>query len=834
MPSVVTRAAEGMQGRGSGQVGDAPDDPGRAAPRLFDLVSRRLAEDSSITGDVADTVLEALGAPPDSSGAPPTCTGIFIRAIRVRGFRGIGPEAVLELPPGPGLTLVVGRNGSGKSSFAEAAELALTGHNRRWSGRSSVWREGWRNLHDGGESHIELELTATGSAGLLTVTRQWPDGADLADGAWTMRRDGSLPADFAAQDWAPALELYRPFLSYSELGALVDGRPSDLFDALHRLLGLDDLTAAQERTRTRRLELERAARQCKDQRQVLLADLESIADERAVRVAGLLREAQPDLPEIGRELAGARHDPAGAAALQAIMRLRLPDAAEVDAAAGVLDDRLAALARHSTGDTEAELRVLDLLRRARAHTHAGGEVSCPLCGQGTLDQRWQRDADAQIARLTERAAALTAAHDELDEALRRVRELVRPVPSELDPSALDGSGVDTGPARWTWSVWAAAGGEACPPDAPCAGTPRGDRLRGAHADALRCLTVLQRSARKELDRLDAAWTPLMPRIAAWMQDASGVAAAEPELRTVKRAEEWLKSAAAGLRDERMTPLADHARRIWRGLRQQSNVDLGVVRLQGTAGATRKVLLDVTVDDAGATALGVMSQGELHALGLALFLPRATVPESPFGFVVIDDPVQAMDPAKVDGLAQVLAAVARSGRQVVVFTHDERLAEAVRRLRLGATVLDVQRRERSVVEVRVGQDPVRRYLDDANALLRTRQLPKAIATELVVTCCRSAVEAAALARARAQLLADGVDHREVQRRVDAARTTREKVSLAVFGEPNLVDDLNDLLDRDAPWAKSVLGDVAAGAHIRIGRSGGELLSGTRKLIAWLNR
>ena len=50
---------------------------------------------------------------------------------------------------------------------------------------------------------------------------------------------------------------------------------------------------------------------------------------------------------------------------------------------------------------------------------------------------------------------------------------------------------------------------------------------------------------------------------------------------------------------------------------------------------------------------MLSNGELHALGLALFLPRSTAPDSPFRFVLIDDPVQAMDPSKVEGLAQVL-------------------------------------------------------------------------------------------------------------------------------------------------------------------------------------
>ena len=46
----------------------------------------------------------------------------------------------------------------------------------------------------------------------------------------------------AAKGWARPLELYRPFLSYSELGALVSGQPSKMHDALQAILGLDVLT----------------------------------------------------------------------------------------------------------------------------------------------------------------------------------------------------------------------------------------------------------------------------------------------------------------------------------------------------------------------------------------------------------------------------------------------------------------------------------------------------------------------------------------------------------------------------------------------------------------
>src|SRR5262245_26880252 len=87
------------------------------------------------------------GRSKETGAAPREPLGAYLKSIAVEGFRGIGPQATLELPPGPGLTLVVGRNGSGKSSFAEGLELLLTGDTYRWKKRTKVWREGWRNLH---------------------------------------------------------------------------------------------------------------------------------------------------------------------------------------------------------------------------------------------------------------------------------------------------------------------------------------------------------------------------------------------------------------------------------------------------------------------------------------------------------------------------------------------------------------------------------------------------------------------------------------------------------------------------------------------------------------
>jgi hypothetical protein len=224
-----------------------------------------------------------------------------------------------------------------------------------------------------------------------------------------------------------------------------------------------------------------------------------------------------------------------------------------------------------------------------------------------------------------------------------------------------------------------------------------------------------------------------------------------------------------------------------------------------------VALDVTVDGVEGAALGVMSQGELHALGLALFLPRATAAESPFGFLVIDDPVQSMDPAKVDGLARVISHVART-RQVVVFTHDDRLPAAVRQLQLPATVWAVTRRERSVVALKKTADPVQRYLDDARAMARTRQLPQDVRAVAVAGLCRGALEAACFEVIRSRKRAAGVPHADVDKALESAHTLHHVVALALFGSTTRGGDVLDKLhELGGQRFVSAFRDCKSGVH-----------------------
>jgi hypothetical protein len=116
---------------------------------VAEIVSAKHAE-GNVPGQVASLIVAAMrgggGSVRDRHDEEAQTSGagrVYFKSVSVQGFRGIGAPVTLHLQAGPGLTVITGPNGSGKSSFAEAAEIALTGDNMR----SSVWKEGWRNLH---------------------------------------------------------------------------------------------------------------------------------------------------------------------------------------------------------------------------------------------------------------------------------------------------------------------------------------------------------------------------------------------------------------------------------------------------------------------------------------------------------------------------------------------------------------------------------------------------------------------------------------------------------------------------------------------------------------
>ncbi len=704
-------------------------------PTLRTLLISRL-DGSDLDADARAEVIAATGTEVGEEASGPK-SEVYLKSVTVKGFRGIGPAARLELPAQPGLTVVVGRNGSGKSSFAEGLELLLTGTTKRWESRTKNWSASWQSLHADGPTRVAAELVVAGEGAPVALEQEWARGVPYTDA--TGRDDVSK--ELTARGWASAFKSFRPFLAYAELASMFD-KLTSLYEALSPILGLEDVDAVLARVRDRRLERDNRVKAVKAARVALIASLDD-GDPRQEQLGTLLLKPKLDL--VRDHLAAHPHGTSAtddtSTALRKIAQQPIPDEEDLRTAFSGLEDAEAELAALSVTDAADALRTAELL--SRALEFAG---DCPVCGtEDVLDEEWAASAGATVTELRTRARALEAATARL--------AMVR--------SAWTGLG----------SALAQFVGE------PAGGERSLDDVLALAADARR----ISGRARTQLEEQDTVWRSRIEATQEWLATARTVEKEAHGLKAMKAAEAWLKSAADVLRNERFAPIAEQAIANWELLRQESNVELRDITLR-TVGRSRQAEFDVRADGAEADAFGVMSQGELLALAVSVFLPRAGLDESPFRFSVIDDPVQSMDPAKVDGLARVLAQAAAS-RQVVVFTHDDRLPEAVRRLKISATVLQVNRRSKSAVSVSESLTPMRRHLDDARSLAKSDKVPAEVRDRVVPALCREAVEAACAEIVRGRAVAAGEPFAEIDERLRGARSLRSQLALALLDDPS---------------------------------------------------
>jgi ABC-type lipoprotein export system ATPase subunit len=582
------------------------------------------------------------------------------------------------------------------------------------------------------------------------------------------------PRDYSADPlgWARPLELYRPLLSYDELGGILEARPSELYEKLSTILGLGRIADAQERLDGAVKELTAPRREARALVTQLREDLAASKDPRAAEATELLKRRSLDTAALERLAAGVSEPPSGdLAVLRELAALTVPTIEHTQTAVTEYEDALRALADLSSEATEALARRSTLLRHAVAHVDATGTQQCPLCGVGTLDEAWVERAREELSDLDEQAGALRAAKGAYDAATRRLGSLVPPMPRVLEAPMDEDVAERAGVAQ----AWRAAHEmDVTSPDGP-------RRL----LDAVRVLVPLATELRSVADaerlRREDLWTPLARQIAVALDALAKADDADHRAVPIKAAQTWLRDHANEVRNERLRPVSEQAREIWAALRQESNVDLGEIELEGSK-TRRRVTVTASVDGEDAGALTVMSQGELHALALALFLPRATMPASPFRFVLIDDPVQSMDPAKVDGLARVLERIGQT-RQVVVLTHDDRLPEAVRRLGINARILHVNRSEGSRVEVVPGSDPTKRYLDDAFAVAKDSRAGELVQRRAIPVLCRMAVENACKDLFMARRYGRGESRAVVEELWQDAQTARQRIALALRDDPS---------------------------------------------------
>lgn len=811
------------------------------ATNLVEWVDAQLQQ-SGLTDDVALLVLAALEGDqqldgyladgvaverPDTSGdaADIEASGVVLTSINVEGFRGIGPEAELKIAPKPGLTIVAGRNGSGKSSFSEALELVLTGGTYRWANKSAEWREQWRNLHHP-SAKVAVGLVEEG-VGPITVTSTWVDSETSVESRIVKTQVAGTPQVSGIEHlgWKSAVEQFRPILSYDELGGMLEGKQSELYDALASILGVEQLSDAVRRLKARSDARKGPGAAATAQRRELQNQAASSTDARAVEAAALLRKSDPDTAQLRALVTGGGVvDRGPITGLRMLAGLTVPEGSAVADAIARLRAARNALADAGARVSERNRGRLQLLEQGlRLHaTH--GDQSCPVCRAGNLDDAWAETSRSLATREKEQFAEVDEAHQTFSIAFDALRKIIQPPPAQLSTAPVPSIQAELDRARDAWTIWTnvdvssdAAGADSLVAHVELRFPELSSNVAG-----------LRGAAATEVAALDDQWQPLAIAIASWCDAWDQWKLVEPTVKLLQDAEKWLKDNDLRLKNERLQPIEAQARDAWQKLRQESNVEIGGLQLAGTS-TRRRVRISGAIDGKAVDSFAVFSQGELHALALSLFLPRATLAQSPFRFVILDDPVQAMDPAKVDGLVELLGELAKT-RQVVVFSHDDRLAAALRRSSYDATILEVTRAANSAVSVEVSQDPSTRYLNDAHGLIKEWQDDKLTEDDLRKTLpglFRFAIESAAKERYFSVQLAKCKSIHDLEAIWSSTHNTRKRVLLAIFGEEPAQHVAQGWIK--GPYRPAAMGIASSGFHHGLGTDPEDAHYKTRKLV-----
>ncbi|MFC8421312.1 hypothetical protein ACFUN7_10575 [Streptomyces sp. NPDC057236] len=154
-----------------------------------------------------------------------------------------------------------------------------------------------------------------------------------------------------------------PFLSYADLDDLINGKPSETYDNIAAILGLDDLNAAARRLTAAKKENDAVVSAAKDRKPLLHAALEEVGhDDRALKALVTMEEKGPDHTVLDALIAGAPTADEGRlreARLEAAAETESSDLDRVGAAVDLKVERGGKPKVHVTCDTDPVKEALD-------------------------------------------------------------------------------------------------------------------------------------------------------------------------------------------------------------------------------------------------------------------------------------------------------------------------------------------------------------------------------------------------------------------------------------------------------------------------------------------
>jgi uncharacterized protein (UPF0212 family) len=727
--------------------------------------------DAVAAADTLDTasagLLRELAARHTSGDTASTVSAVdgrrwFLERIEVRGHVGAGSAPVqLELPAAHGIVIVTARNGTGKTTIADAVRHVLS------DGSPRKYVLAPDNLHC-----PDREISVAVRSGDRSVTV-----ACGHDGSVQWLENGAPPRPVPAE-WLAAYERHLPVLLYPEVAPLIND-PSGLHGFLKGALQLnvlqvlqDELAAIRSEGRELRKRLDkahgiaiRAAHSAGTES--LATDLERCGATPTADSRHRLRttiaswpETTPSRPPALPEIVSEVDRQEILTALQAFEAARaavVPGAEAVRTALQTLAD--------------PTLAYLETARESR---------TCPVCG--ATEVAWRQTADEQARKLEAVLRDFNAARERLAHLLGKLRMAV---PALATPTLQRLAGRDD--AATLVALWNGVCAELArlQPDRTTAAAVNDavarveelrllrdgltERLVAAHEEALGARSQLRRVVSDWLDEMERA-EPVLDRAAAAVDLDNAVT-------------KWIKST----RDIVFEPIGDRISALWNALNNDSDLTLTHVKISGGTKQAGKVDVGLQLGDGpvppGGSATHVMSTGQRNALSLATYLPRATQPTSPFRFIVMDDPIHAFDGYRVRYLARQLISVA-STHQVVVLTHDDRLWHELRASGHVARHINLERAAdgRSLIRVRDITSPGAAHLTDLEAALRDHdKIGAKVATDAAITAlalalCRQALDAEICTQVEILGRRTGHTDEQIAAGISATKGTHDQIRL----------------------------------------------------------
>jgi len=638
--------------------------------------------------------------------------------VEVCGFRGFRDK--LRVTFGSGFTVVVGRNGVGKSTLFDAVEYALTGSIDKYTvekaAQESLSDYLWWRGSGKAEAYYVIVAFKGATGQIFTIKRTRESGSDKT----TSEIEAALCKELRPED--ALRQLCRTSIIRDEwIAALsVDLSDTERFEQVRAALGLGQGSAfsakakavlkAAESTHTSRKGVYEEARN-----QLMRAIRDLAEAKEAIAKAGdaaaamqTLQDATPGGPEelIARLAAGR--------AVLATGRGRLPALEEaIRQGREVLELKRTFEAPDSMARRrEAQQRLTELTRlkedsdrrwaearKALEVEERGNEIAaslgaliehgtrlgtteahCPLCAAGRTEEEFA----AGIALALQRMRALASGVAEARQRANAARDAAERSLAELDSASAELAEMEAEGSRL--SAREQAHVEIFErnnldfrfvqdPDAleQFLSTER-DRL----IELERALLTLEVS--QTVSRTASIEEQVVVLRAAANAAASSLEQAEQAVGFAKVMDRSVKSVSGELIDERLAQISPLLNELYQRLRPHFDWRSIEYSIRGDV----RRFLSLRVGD-GLNPQFVFSSGQRRAAGLAFLLSVHLARDwTSWRTLLMDDPVQHIDDFRALHLIEVLAALRLGGRQVVCAVEDEALADLLCRRLLSAS------------------------------------------------------------------------------------------------------------------------------------------------------